>query len=130
MSLATWLIRVCGVIVFTTLLVASTSFVFGDDTKRQSVSESDSIESLINKLDSRSYSQREAAMKSLGMAGKNALEPLAFRLLEGSPECSWRIKVILEEIGTRGDSETFLKAVGILKIFVGSTPELLSLEQK
>ncbi len=125
-----WQRILVGLIVLVCAPGSLRSSLYGHETDQPTQQTADSIQLLINQLDSRKYSQREEAMKSLGRAGKSALKPLAMRLLDGSPECSWRIKVILEEIGTRGDSETFLKAVGILKVFVGSTPELLALEKK
>ena len=75
----------------------------------------DNIRQLIEGLDSPQYSVRERATKQLVQMGKPALRSLAQQYFSSTPEEAWRIKRILEQIGTTNDDpETCFKSIGIL----------------
>ena len=77
---------------------------------------SDQLTALISQLDSRDYEQREQAGEDLIEIGERAIGPLALKSLECSPEVSWRIRKILEQISTRGNETVFYKTTGILQL--------------
>ncbi|MCH2180114.1 MAG: hypothetical protein MK106_15055, partial [Mariniblastus sp.] len=75
----------------------------------------DNIPQLIEGLDSPQYSVRENATNQLVQMGKPALRLLAQQYFTSTPEKAWRIKRILEQIGTTNDDpETCFKSIGIL----------------
>ncbi len=78
--------------------------------------QSDRVSSLIEKLDSGNFADRESASAELAKLGKEAIGPLAYHSLECSPETVWRIKKTLESICTNGDRDLFIKSLGILQL--------------
>jgi len=75
----------------------------------------DSVEQLIRSLNSPQFMVRESSTRQLVEAGAPALKKLARNYLSASPEQAWRIKRVLEEIGTTNeDPETCFKSIGIL----------------
>ncbi len=85
-----------------------------------------SVDQLLELLDSPAYSQRELATDELIRRGVTAVGPMAKHYLTSSPEAAWRIKKVLEAIGTNGDEATFLKSVGLLQLLVGSNSSKLN----
>ncbi len=79
-------------------------------------SRDDKIRRLIDQLDDRSFSVREAASIELADQGAAALRALAMNVFDGSPEIAWRSKKAIELIGTHGDEDVFLKSMGILQL--------------
>ncbi|MCH2180451.1 MAG: PDZ domain-containing protein [Mariniblastus sp.] len=75
----------------------------------------DSVDQLIGSLDSPQFIVRESATRQLVQVGAPALKKLADHYFSASPEQAWRIKRVLEEIGTtHEDPETCFKSIGIL----------------
>ncbi len=73
------------------------------------------IEDLIQQLDAPKFVLREDATNQLVNLGQSVLQPVAVHFLDASPEAQWRIKRILETMGTEADDEeTSLKAIGVL----------------
>ncbi len=94
------------------------------------IASDDSVKNLVQQLDSSRYSDREDATQKLARMGSPAIEPLASEYFSSSPESAWRIKKVLEQIGTQTDNEaTSVKAIGILIVLdhqlVDSVTELL-----
>ena len=77
---------------------------------------SDRVYALISQLDSRDYYQREQAGEALIEIGESAIGPLALKSFACSPEASWRIRRILEQISTQGNETVFYKTTGILQL--------------
>jgi hypothetical protein len=81
--------------------------------------------SYIHTLDSPRFDERESAVEKLSSLGTAAIRPVALQIVSGTPESVWRSKQVLESIGIRGDEETFLKSVCVLKLlFVGENDVL------
>ena len=79
--------------------------------------DSPDIRSWIVDLDSQAFETREAATNSLIDAGKPALQPIALHFYKATPEAAWRIKRVLQQIGTGSKEEvTSLKAIGLLLV--------------
>ncbi len=76
----------------------------------------DVITLALNELDSPIFKNREKAIEQLVKLGEPAIEPLALRSLNCTPETAWRIRKILEEISIAGDEPVFLKSIAILQI--------------
>ena len=76
----------------------------------------DAITRALNELDSPIFKNRENAIEQLVKLGEPAIEPLALKSLDCTPETAWRIRKILEEISTSGDEPVFLKSIAILQI--------------
>lgn len=74
------------------------------------------IPQLIQRLNSQRYADREQASQTLIELGSVALRPLAKNYFESSPECMWRTRRILEEIGVAGDEVTFFRAAALLRL--------------
>ena len=75
---------------------------------------SQSIEDLIRQLDSREFSQREKATKSIVKFGEKALPALTRHYFKASPETIYRIRKALEGIASTGDESLFLRSTAIL----------------
>lgn len=76
----------------------------------------DTITLALNELDSPIFKNREKAIQQLVKLGEPAIEPLALKSLDCTPETAWRIRKILEEISIGGDEPVFLKSIAILQI--------------
>lgn len=76
----------------------------------------DAITRALNDLDSPVFKNREKAIQELVKLGEPAIEALALRSLDCTPETAWRIRKILEEISIAGDEPVFLKSIAILQI--------------
>ena len=76
----------------------------------------DAITRALNDLDSPVFKNREKAIQELVELGEPAIEALALRSLDCTPETAWRIRKILEEISIAGDEPVFLKSIAILQI--------------
>ncbi|MDB4385935.1 PDZ domain-containing protein [bacterium] len=76
----------------------------------------DAITLALNELDSPIFKVREKAIQQLVKLGEPAIEALALRSLDCTPETAWRIRKILEEISIAGDEPVFLKSIAILQI--------------
>lgn len=75
------------------------------------------VSRLIDQLDAEKFESREFATTELIMIGEPALQPLAFHFYSATPEAAWRIKRVLQKIGTQSAEEvTSLKAIGILML--------------
>ena len=74
------------------------------------------IEQLLEQLDADRFRTRQAAAAELAEAGTNMLKPMALHSFAASPESAWRIRAVIEQIGTQGDEDTFYKATGILRL--------------
>ncbi len=73
------------------------------------------ISKLIDQLDDQRFESRESATRALVAVGEDALRSLAHHYYQASPEAAWRIKRILQDIGTQSTQEiTSLKAIGLL----------------
>lgn len=80
-----------------------------------SFAETVDIRDWITDLDAKAFAKRESATESLIVAGKPALQPVALHFYKATPEAAWRIKRILQAIGTNSAEEiTSLKAIGLL----------------
>lgn len=77
----------------------------------------DNVDQLIGSLDSPQFAVRESATRQLVQMGGPALRKLAQQYFASSPEKAWRIKRVLEDIGTTNDDpDTCFKSIGILFI--------------
>ena len=74
------------------------------------------VKQLLKQLDANNYQTREAAANELTLAGDRALRPMVMHSFSSSPESSWRIRSIIEEIGVAGSEATFYKSTGILRL--------------
>ncbi len=75
----------------------------------------DNVDQLIGSLDSPQFAVRESATRQLVEMGGPALRKLAQHYFASSPEKAWRIKRVLEDIGTTNDDpDTCFKSIGIL----------------
>ncbi len=93
-----WIIIVTGIFLNCPLAI-------GDET----------VDQLIEALDSPQFAVRESATRELVRIGGPALRPLSQHYFSSSPEKAWRIKRILEDIGTTNEEpETCFKSIGIL----------------
>ena len=87
----------------------------------QKSSDSASVESLLKKLDSPSFKDREAATDELIELGPAMFKPLITYFFESSSsEAGWRIHRILEGIGKNGQEESFLKSIAIIQVLYGA----------
>ena len=76
---------------------------------------SDTIDQLIRQLDSNQFRLREQATQALVESGNHGLRKLAYQYFGASPESAWRIKNILQRIGTENDNpETCFRAIAVL----------------
>jgi len=105
------------VILFVCLLTCTNTFALTSFcTATPDDPNADQIVELIAKLDAKKFAQREQASQELIDIGEQAIRPLAMKSFECSPEASWRIRKILEQICTRGDETVFYKTTGILRL--------------
>ena len=85
------------------------------------------IKTLIAQLDSRKFEQRELATDKLVAYGSQALGPVAKQYFSATPEAAWRMKRILEQIGTQSvDEATSLRAIGVLMLIDNQMDRQLS----
>ena len=78
--------------------------------------QTDAITHALDELDSPVFKNREKAIQQLVKLGEPAIEALAIRSLDCTPETAYRIRKILEEISIRGEEPVFLKSIAILQI--------------
>ncbi len=68
----------------------------------------------IKLLDSNEFNEREEASKQLVGAARGSI-PALLRATEQSPEATWRVRNILERIGTNGDEATLRLAIAAIQ---------------
>ena len=85
-------------------------------SSRNRTRQANAITRALNELDSPIFKNREKAIQDLVKLGEPAIEPLALRSLDCTPETAWRIRKILEEISISGEETVFLKSIAILQI--------------
>ncbi|MEQ1907016.1 MAG: hypothetical protein ABL888_22720, partial [Pirellulaceae bacterium] len=77
----------------------------------------DNTADVINRLNDRRFSIRNAATMELTGRGISVVRPLLEKAYELGPETLWRATRIVEAIGLAGDEDTFVKCAAILKTF-------------
>ncbi len=73
-----------------------------------------SVEQLFENLQSEKFQVRENATKELVERGAMVLPEIAKRYFSAPPETVYRIRKILEGVGSSGDEQTFLRATSLL----------------
>ncbi|MDG2180224.1 MAG: PDZ domain-containing protein [Mariniblastus sp.] len=101
---------------FTVANFTVANFTAANFTGANHLKQTDAITRALNELDSPIFKNRENAIEQLVSLGEPAIEPLALKSLDCTPETAWRIRKILEEISTSGDEPVFLKSIAILQL--------------
>ena len=80
----------------------------GDLYARQQSKAQPTTNELLKQLDADHFQTREAAAKLLARQGERALKPMVEHSFVASPESAWRIRSVIETIGTAGQRKHFL----------------------
>ncbi len=99
-----------------TLILCGSTFAQIEPVKTSAEPAKAPVEELLRQLDADNYQLRESAADQLAQKGVQALKPMVLHSFSSSPESSWRIRSIIESIGTAGSEDTFYKSTGILRL--------------
>jgi len=86
------------------------------------------LNSYIQQLNSPKFAERQQAMQALLDFGASSLRPLAFEIINGSPESVWRSKQAIETIAIVGDEPTFFQAANILHLLFHNNSKLIGVK--
>ena len=98
------------------MLLIGLGLFSGTTNAAQAESPAATVSELLTQLDAKNYQMREAAADQLARQGIGSLKPMVLHSLASSPESAWRIRSIIEKIGTAGSEDTFYKSTGVLRL--------------